>query len=153
MADFQVGGPGPGRPSSGWANSEHVGHLVAFVGITEEERTNSASREKYVVAHCAFVVCVDVCKHAWADLDIGGRALAPRLLSADSEIVACRLVLGEAKGDRSAPVLAEPDLKPVEVEEVQKVFTAYGARLPSGKVVFDVDKFNADHVPPAVEAR
>jgi hypothetical protein len=78
-------------------------------------------------------------------------ALAPRLLTAASKIVAVRLILGEAKGDRNPPILPD-DATPPEVADVQAVLAKYGARLPAGRVVFDVTQYNADNPEPEVPA-
>jgi hypothetical protein len=145
--EFRIGGPGPGRPSGGYTNSEHVPHLLAYVGAVEEERTSSNGKDKYTVANCKFVICLTD-KKAWADTDVSGKVLAPRILTSDSEIVVVRLNTGEAKGDHSAPILPEDPIA-VELEEVQETFTKYGARLPSGTVIFDVVAYNADNKPPA----
>jgi hypothetical protein len=143
--DFRIGGPGPGRPSGGYVNSDHVPHLLAYVSAAEEERTSSNGKDKYTVANCKFVVCL-TCKKAWGETDVSGKVLAPRILTSDSEIVVVRLNTGEAKGDLNPPILPEDPIA-VELEEVQGVFTRYGARLPSGTVIFDVVAYNADHKP------
>ncbi len=104
------------------------------------------SKEKYLVAHCEFVVCLTH-KKAWDDVDVSGKVLAPRILSAEEEITAVRLVEGEAKQYANGPILPEDPI-PEEIEMVQEAFVKYGARLPSGRVVFDVITFNADHPQP-----
>lgn len=147
MADstFRIGGPGPGRPSGTYVNSEHIPHLLAYVHPVEEERTSSRDTNKYTVALCSFVVCLTD-KKAWSDTDVSGKALAPRLLTSEGEIVVVRLNTGEAKPNQSAPIIPEDPIA-VELEEVQEVFSRYGARLPSGRIVFDVVTYNADHAP------
>jgi hypothetical protein len=148
---FNIGGAGPGKPSGAYTNSEHIGHLMAYVGPVEEERTSSFGdrKDKYTVAACSFVVCLSH-KKAWSDTDVSGAALAPRLLTAMDEIVAVRLIEGEAKEGWNAPILPE-DAIASELVEIQEVFARYGARLPSGRVIFDVVQYNADHAeaPPA----
>jgi len=144
MTEFNIGGPGPGRPSGAYINSDHVPHLVTYVGAVEEERT-AISKERYVVAACRYVICLS-CRKAWSDTDVSGKVLAPRILSSDNEIVLVRLTEGEAKEGWNPPILADDPI-PVEIEEAQQVFTRYGARLPSGTVIFDVVAYNADHAP------
>ena len=146
MTDFRIGGPGPGKPSGAYVNSEHVPHLLAYGNPVEEERTSSINKDKYVVANCAFVVCL-TCKKAWSDTDVGGKVLANRVLTSDAEIVVVRLNTGEAKPNQNPPIIPEDPLA-VELEEVQDVFAKYGARLPSGRVVFDVVQYNKDHAAP-----
>ncbi len=145
MAEFKIGGPGPGKPSGAYVNSEHIPHLLAFVNPTEEERTSSRDKDKYTVALCSSVICL-TCKKAWTDTDVSGKALAPRILSSDSEIVVVRLNTGEAKPNQNPPILGEDPIA-VELEEVQQVVDRYAARLPSGRIVFDVVQYNADHAP------
>ncbi len=149
MPDFKIGNPGPGRPSGGYTNSEHVPHLVAYVHPIEE--TRGSGSDSYQVALCDYVICIDICKKGWADVPVSGKALAPRLLSAGSSVVLARLTLGEAKEGRSAPVLAEDPI-PEEYKDAQTVFEKYAVVTPSGKVFFDVDAFNANNAPPPVEA-
>jgi hypothetical protein len=147
MPDFNISGAGPGKPSGAYTNTDHVGHLVAYVGATEEERVSSLNKDKYLVAHCTFVVCLTERK-AWDDTDVSGKVLAPRILTGEGEIVAVRLITGEPKPGQSAPVLPEEPL-PVEIDDVAAAFAKYGARLPSGRVIFDVLQYNADNPPPA----
>jgi hypothetical protein len=144
--DFKMSGPGPKRGGGGYVNTEHVGHLLAYGYPTEEERTYDG--KKSTVAACSFVVCAN-CHKAWSDCAVSGASIAPALLSATGETVVIRLILGEAEGDRNPPVLPEDPL-PVELEDMQKVFDGYALRMPSGTIVFDVVKYNADHkTPPA----
>jgi hypothetical protein len=110
---------------------------LAFVHPVEVER--SGRTEKYVAAQCDYVICTD-CKKAWPDADVSGKALAPQLLSGGGEIVSGKLVLGEAKANQNAPILlADPTSD--EVDAVQRIFQDFGARLPSGKIIFDLDAF------------
>ncbi len=92
---------------------------------------------------CSCVICT-TCAQAWTDTDVSGNALAPRILSADGEIVSGRLVHGEPKQGQSAPVLMDDPI-PSEIDEIQGIFTKYGARLPSKKIIFDVVQYNADN--------
>jgi len=133
----------PGQARGGFTNSEHCPHLVVFLNPAEDER--SGTDGKYQVAHCEAVICA-TCRKAWTDTDVSGRAVAPRVLSADGEVVAARLYLGEAKGDRSAPVLMD-DPNPEELEMVQRIFASYAARMPTGRVTFDVAAYNRDNTP------
>jgi predicted DNA-binding transcriptional regulator AlpA len=135
-------GTGPKRFRAG----RHIRYRKADVHPAEEERTSSQNKDKYTVAHCSFVVCL-TCKKAWSDTDVGGKVLGPRLFTAESEIVAVGLFLGEAKGDRNPPILPEDPVTD-EVEDVQAAFAKYATRLPSGRVVFDVVQYNADNAPP-----
>jgi hypothetical protein len=138
---FNFSGPGPNRGGGGYTNTEHVGHLVAYVNPNEEERTFDG--RKSLAAACTYVICSN-CRKAWTDAAVTGAAVAPALLSATGDVVVVRLILGEAKGDRNPPVLPEDPIG-VELEEIQKVFDDYAVRMPSGLIVFDVVKYNADH--------
>lgn len=140
--DFKIGGPGPGRPTSGYTNSEHIPHLVAYCNPVEEERTG-ADKKTYTVAKCSAVVCITE-KKAFEDVDVSGKVLAPRLFTSGNEVVAVRLIEGEAKAGQNAPIIPQDPI-PVELEEVQEVFSKYAVRMPTGKVIFDVDTFNKDH--------
>jgi hypothetical protein len=144
---FDIGGAGPGRPSGGYTNSEHLGCLMAYGHPTEAERTSSfEGKDKYTVAACEWVL--DLTHHkAWGTTDVSGMALVPRLLTAASKVVAVRLILGEAKGDRNPPIIPE-DGTAAEIAEVQEVLGKYGARMPTGRIVFDVVQYNADHPEP-----
>jgi hypothetical protein len=138
MSNFNVTGPGAAR-SGGYVNSDHIDHLLAFVHPVEVERTGRT--EKYVAAQCDFVICT-TCTKAWTDADVSGKALAPQLLSGDGEVVSGTLILGEAKPNQNAPILLA-DPTPDEVAVIQKLFGDFGARLPSGKIIFDIDSYAA----------
>jgi hypothetical protein len=145
MPGFDIGGPGPDKPpdpTGAFRASEHVPHLVAFAKGKEEE---SGGQSKFTVVACPFAVCL-TCHIAWDDVTTGARQLRDRILSSTHEIVLVRLNQGEAKADQSPPIFPE-DPVPVEQEEAQAVFDKYGAKLPSGKVVFDTVSYNHDHKP------
>jgi hypothetical protein len=149
MSDFQVSGPGPGG-GGGFTNSNHLTHLVGFVAPEKDERTGSNG--PYDVAVCTYVVCA-TCWESWTDTPVSGKALVPRLLSGEGEIIVGRLTTGEAKSGQNAPILLS-DPTPAETEEIQAIFETYAARLPSRKIVFDVDAFALvrTSVTPAPEA-
>jgi hypothetical protein len=148
---FDVSGAGPGKPSGGYTNSDHIGHLLFYGHPTEAQRTSTyEGRESYTVASCEFVVCLSHHK-AWSTTDVSGAALVPRLLSATGKVVAVRLILGEAKGDRNPPILPE-DATAEELVDVQAALTKYAAQLPGGRVVFGVVEYNADHPEPEASA-
>jgi hypothetical protein len=140
-ADFEVAAPGPG--GGGWTNSDHVNHLAVFINSEDQEREGQYG--KYQVAHCEFVLCLDD-ELAWTDTDVAGAALAPRILSADADIVAGRLYEGKAKGNKSAPVLIS-DPTPEERTQIKAVLADYATRHRSGRISFDVVGYNADHKP------
>jgi hypothetical protein len=132
---FNIGPPGPG--GDGIDKSQHVGHTLSFVAPVAETRDGVSG--PYEVAVCSFVLC-HTCRQAWVDLAVSGKALAPRITSAESEIVAVRLELGEAKAGRSAPYIPA-DATAAELELVNDDFNKYGVKMPSGKVHVDIDAF------------
>lgn len=140
---WDIGGPGPGTASDRFKNSEHVPHQAAFVHPTETEM--GQGKNAYKAAMCDAAVCLS-CHRAWKDAAITGAAIYPRLVSAESPIVAIRLVEGEAKEGQNAVILPE-ELAGPELEQVQQVFDKYAVRMQSGRVIFDVDSFNADAPP------
>jgi hypothetical protein len=146
-AGFDVGGAGPGKPSGAYTNSDHIGHLLVYAHPVAEERTSSFdNKETYQVAKCDFVICATEAK-AWTTTDVSGKALVPRLTTAANAIVAVWLSLGEAKGDRNPPTIPE-DATAEQIGEIQEVLAKYGARMPTGRVVFDVVQYNNDHPHP-----
>jgi hypothetical protein len=137
MSKFKISSPGAG--SAGFDKSAHIDHLLAFVGAVEEER--HGRNGNYVAAHCAYAVCVP-CRKGWTDTDVSGAALAPRILSADGEIVAGVLVQGDAKPGQSPPFLLE-NPSPEEFDMLDELFETYAVKMPTGKVIFDIDTYNA----------
>jgi hypothetical protein len=136
---FNIGRLGPGG-GSGFRNSEHIEHLVAFV--TPKPETRRGQSEDYDVAVCDYVICL-TCKHAWTDVPVSGRWVVPRLTTSEAEIIPCTLVLGEATGGKNPPVIPE-DATLEQQAEVLDVFHNFGGRLATGRLMFDVEKFHAE---------
>jgi hypothetical protein len=135
---FDFSDPGAGTNSES-RNSAHIGCTMVYGYPTADER--KGGNGTYTVAMCDYVVCVSHHK-AWTDLAVSGKVLAPRLISATSDLVLCKLVEGEARPDQSPPILPDT-LNEFERAKVQEVFNAYAAKLPSGRVMFDVNAYNA----------
>jgi hypothetical protein len=138
---------GPGEGSAGdpnrFTNSRHVDHTVIFIGFVGEERTGrprDGKTEQYQVAATSYVVCLTD-KRCWADVDVSGKALVPRLLSATGSIVVGVLIEGEKGGYDNAPILLA-DPTPAELAEAEAVLDTYGHRMPSGRILFDDVAYN-----------
>jgi hypothetical protein len=146
MSTYKISGPGPG--GGGFAKADHLGHLLAFAGAKEAGR--EGQNGSYTVAHVEAAICT-TCHEAWTDTDVSGAALAPRILSAEGEIVAGILTVGKAKEGRTAPFLLD-EPSPDDIDGLEAVFTSFAARMPSGKIVFDVLVYNEGKNPkPALE--
>jgi hypothetical protein len=142
MSDtFDIGRPGPGTGAGSGFNStkaDHVGHLLVFVRPVVETRTN-AKGEPYDVARCDYVLCTKD-MGAWADHAVSGAALVPKLTTAENTIVSGTLALGEAKASQSPPYLLE-DPTDDELAKIQELFAKFAIKMPTGKVVVDIDAF------------
>jgi hypothetical protein len=142
---FKISKPG-GR--AGFVKDDHEEHLLAFVGVTLEEDTDTAFGSTNA-ARVETVVCLDhpLVLH---DQLIFGAALVPRLTEVedgDSEIVLGRLVKGNAMPGRNAPWLLE-DPTDTDEKRCEEFFEQYANRLKSGRIVVefistgeDPDKF------------
>lgn len=144
--DWNIAGPGEasGSDPNRFTNSKHIGDHVLFIGITPGEATSrpdsSGKTTTYQVANCSAVVCLS-CEHAYAEQQVSGKALVPKLSSAGSDIVLVRLIEGEKGQFDNAPILGvEPE--PDQVEAARLVLDTYAHRMPSGAVLFDTAGFN-----------
>jgi hypothetical protein len=138
---FRISGPGPDTGGGGGLQKpEHLGHLLFFVAPVAETRTGNDGKS-YDVALCAYAGCIS--DHtAWADLPVSGTALVPRLTSGEGEIIAGILNQLEGRaGKTGAYVLEEPTEG--DLDKIQATFSKCATRLPAGKIVFDVESFNA----------
>ena len=114
--------------SSGWTNTHHIGHLVAFVKPKPETRTDRKGGE-YNVALCDYVLCL-TCTKAVADVAISGKWLVPRLTSAPQEIAA-GVLFTEETSEGFNPTIKLADLTPETLAELADELT----RTRDGQVV------------------
>jgi hypothetical protein len=132
---FDIGPPGPG---GGFDKAAHVEHVLTFVNPVAEDRDGRDG--SYSVALCTFVVC-HTCRLALTDVPVSGKALAPRINNGGSEIVAGVLVTGEAKAGRNPAYLLE-EASAEQLDAVADDYAKFATKLPSGKIVVDVDSYN-----------
>lgn len=130
---FRIGGPNNSGGAGGFVKAEHEAHLVGFVEPVGEQ-TSTVHGESEAV-RCSYAICFD-CRTVSANVLVWGTALVPRLLGTDDEIVAGRLVKGDAKPGRSAPWLLEDPLES-DLEVAGDFLAKNAARMPSGKVVVE----------------
>jgi hypothetical protein len=135
---FTIGGPGPG--GSGFDKAQHVEHVLSFVEPVHETRNGTSG--PYEVALCAYALC-HTCRTGWPSLAVSGTALAPHINNADAEIVAGKLVVGEGKPGRTPPYLLE-EASPDELERINDDYTKYATKMPTGKILVDLESFAAD---------
>jgi hypothetical protein len=158
MSDWDISGPGEGTGGdpNRWTNSNHLHHEVMFIEPVAEERTSrpkEGKTETYTVALTTTVVCF-TCNRCWTDVDVGGKALAPRLLSAPGKIVVTVLEEGEKGEYPNAPIIpTDPD---AGLEDLARtVLKEYAHTMPSGRILFDDKAFNepaAESTPDPVAA-
>jgi hypothetical protein len=140
VSDWNIG-PAGKSTGSGWQNSAHVDHLVSFVQPKHEVR--GSGENSYETAACSYVVCHS-CHRAWADIGVGGTAVAPALNSAEVEIPTVVLVLGEKNVTTGRQAILTEDATPEQNEQAQAVFDKFAVRIGSGRIVFDVDSYNGE---------
>jgi hypothetical protein len=124
-----------------------------FINVAVEERTSPKNKdgksETYSVAKTAYVICL-TCGRCWTDVDVSGKALVPRLVTAESEVIVGVLEEGEKSGqfDNAPILLAEPS--DVLVGAARVILNDYAHKMPSGRILFDDTAFNgpADGVKP-----
>jgi hypothetical protein len=136
--DFDIGAPGPGSDDSDrFRNTDHIGHLVAYVQPLEDKIVISDKETR--VAHCDFVICTS-CIAVWEDARVSGAAMVPRLLSSGHAIVLCSTELGPAKEGKN-PAVLPLDPIPEEIAAADSIFGQFAHRFPSGKIGFDVPAY------------
>lgn len=101
----------PGTGGSGFRASEHIGALVAFVGVKlEVDVETQYGRSNAARVQIAVPLDGDSAGEVYQDALIFGAALVPQLTNGDTDIVVGRITIGEAKkaGQNAPYVLQEP---------------------------------------------
>jgi hypothetical protein len=131
MGSFTISPP---SHTSGFNKEEHVSHLCLFIEPKGEETPGFSGDGTQLAARCHYIVCV-TCDLVLSDFAFFGNAIVPKIITA-GEIVAGRLALGTARGDRNAPyLLTDPTNDDLRI--VEAFLDERATRMPSGKIIIE----------------
>ncbi len=141
---FTIGKPSTAPAGDRFNKADHEDRLLLFVapdlaeGIETQFGTANAAEVAYIV-----VLDGPTAGTVWKEALLFGSALVPALTNDTGEIVAGRLVKGEAKPGKNAPWLIEAptaqDEKLAQAWLDDSIATGVMKRKPNGSIVIDTD--------------